>query len=200
MKKTRSYDNRRREAQAQETRDRIVDAAIRVLGSGNAAFTVPQIAKLSKVSAATVYRHFADKAAVLAAARVAIRQRFGTELPNRPGLAGLIQVQKANILRAGRAPDSLMRALVVLASDQLTRDEISARHDWIAQVLDEDLSSLSEGETRRFAQLMSIVFSSSLPIFLWRSRLLNEDGAELVEWMASTLVAGMKSKGEGDDN
>lgn len=67
MKSTRAYDNRRRAAQAADTRARIVDAALALLAEGTDALTIPAIAARAAVSVPTVYRYFPTREELLAA-------------------------------------------------------------------------------------------------------------------------------------
>ena len=55
---------------ARRTRDRLLDAAAELLESDGQHFTLPDLARQSGVGTATVYRHFADVAEVLAAVEV----------------------------------------------------------------------------------------------------------------------------------
>jgi AcrR family transcriptional regulator len=62
----RRYEKRARAAQEQETRQRIVDAAIALHGTvGPARTTISAIAERAGVRRATVYRHFPDERALL---------------------------------------------------------------------------------------------------------------------------------------
>jgi AcrR family transcriptional regulator len=64
----RSYQLNRRAKRQDQTRQRIVEAAVRLHQSkGIAATTVLDIAKLAKVGRVTVYRHFPDEAALVGA-------------------------------------------------------------------------------------------------------------------------------------
>jgi len=59
---SRRYELRRRAEQQEETRQRIVEAAVRLHGSvGLTATTVTRIAELAGVGRQTVYRHFPDE-------------------------------------------------------------------------------------------------------------------------------------------
>ena len=62
---SRSYDNTMRTEQAAATRDRIIDAAVRVLSRGADKLSVPAVAEEATVSVPTVYRHFATKTALV---------------------------------------------------------------------------------------------------------------------------------------
>ena len=66
MTETRTYHSPTREAAKAETRDRILDAVVRVvLDDGIHAFTVQNVAKKAEVSHRTVYRHFETREELL---------------------------------------------------------------------------------------------------------------------------------------
>lgn len=68
MRATRDYQMRRRKESMDETRQRIVDAAVRLHGSvGPAQTTISAVAGEAGVQRSTVYRHFADETALFAA-------------------------------------------------------------------------------------------------------------------------------------
>lgn len=65
---SRSYRMRRRAEQVEATRQRIIEAAVRLHGSvGPAATTIAGIAEEAGVTRLTVYRHFADDAQIFTA-------------------------------------------------------------------------------------------------------------------------------------
>lgn len=61
----RRYDNSLRTEQASATRERIIDAAITVLGRGPEELSMPAVAGEAGVSVPTVYRNFASKKALV---------------------------------------------------------------------------------------------------------------------------------------
>jgi AcrR family transcriptional regulator len=72
----RRYEKRARAAQEQETRERIVDAAIGLHGTvGPARTTISAIAERAGVRRATVYRHFPDERALLLGCSGAFQER-----------------------------------------------------------------------------------------------------------------------------
>ncbi|MBT5774257.1 MAG: TetR/AcrR family transcriptional regulator [Dehalococcoidia bacterium] len=65
---SRGYRMRKRREDVEETRQRIVDAAVELHGSvGPAQTTISAIAELAGVQRSTLYRHFADEVAVFGA-------------------------------------------------------------------------------------------------------------------------------------
>jgi AcrR family transcriptional regulator len=62
---TRSYRSELRAEQARATRDRILEATLRVMARGLASLSIPEVAREAGVSVPTVYRHFGDLDALL---------------------------------------------------------------------------------------------------------------------------------------
>jgi AcrR family transcriptional regulator len=61
----RPYRSALRAEQAEDTRSRILDAALRVMATGMASLSIPAVAREAGVSVPTVYRHFGTKADLL---------------------------------------------------------------------------------------------------------------------------------------
>lgn len=65
-KRRRSYNNALREELAEQTRERVLDAVARLLWEGKLEdFSIARVSERSGVSAATVYRHFPNRTALL---------------------------------------------------------------------------------------------------------------------------------------
>jgi AcrR family transcriptional regulator len=81
---TRPYVLKQRAAQMEETRRRITEAAVDLHGSmGPARTTIRAIAERAGVERATVYRHFADEAAIFAACSAHWREQHPGPDPSR---------------------------------------------------------------------------------------------------------------------
>ncbi len=193
-KPARVYNSPLREAQAEQTRERILDATLRVLGNGSAAFTMPAVAKEAKVSLPTVYRLFPNKEQLAEAARDAVRARFGIRPTEPSTIEGLLERQRAHIMRATKADSRLLRAMYVLNAEQLDDASIEQRRAVLASTVRSALKGIRGKDRIYFAQLLSMLFSSSTALMLWRFRLLNEDGADLFDWLVRTLLAGIRAK------
>ena len=63
----RAYRSELRARQAKDTRERILDATVRVMARGLASTSIPAIAREAGVSVPTVYRHFGTKRDLFAA-------------------------------------------------------------------------------------------------------------------------------------
>jgi len=75
----RSYRSVLRDRQASETRERILEAVVRVMARGVADLSIPAVAREAGVSLRTVYRHFANKRELLAELQPYFARRTGME-------------------------------------------------------------------------------------------------------------------------
>jgi AcrR family transcriptional regulator len=75
----RSYRSVHRDRQASETRERILEAVVRVMARGVADLSIPAVAREAGVSVRTVYRHFANKRELLAELQPYFARRTGME-------------------------------------------------------------------------------------------------------------------------
>lgn len=69
---------------ARDTRRRILDAALALLGQGDAGFTYDALAAKAGVSRQTVYTHFPDRSALLVAAVDQVRQQLQADQLSAP--------------------------------------------------------------------------------------------------------------------
>ena len=74
----RAYDNSRREARSAATAERIVEAMVAAMAEGREDVSVAALAEASGVSLRTVYQHFPDKAARIAAINDWLSARVNT--------------------------------------------------------------------------------------------------------------------------
>ncbi len=80
----RYYRSELRAQQAEDTRARILDAALRVMADGFASVSIPNVAREAGVSVPTVYRHFKTKQDLLDALYPYLIRRSGLTTPPPP--------------------------------------------------------------------------------------------------------------------
>jgi AcrR family transcriptional regulator len=145
----RRYESPLRAAQVEATRERLLEATYAVLAedpAGVAALTFQRVADRARVSLPTVYRHFGDQDALLAAFVAWIRPRIGLDpaqlfslppdaiaaLPEESFprfeahgdvLRALIDSREANRVRAAAVTDRAERAAAALREHAPTWDE-----------------------------------------------------------------------------
>jgi AcrR family transcriptional regulator len=133
--KGKSEAGRRREARAQQTRQRIVDASAHLfVDRGYAATTVELIAGQAGVAAATVYQAFGTKHAILA--RVLDISVAGDAEP-------VALLDQAWVNRARREPDRVRRLTIVVRAAAL----VAARSATIKEVMRDAAGTEPEVQT-----------------------------------------------------
>lgn len=192
----RAYRSQLRSQQAEETRARILDAAVRVMADGFASVSIPAVAREAGVSVPTIYRHFRTKRDLLAAVY--------PHLVRRAGLDELVPPRTMGELRDGvRAYfdhldsfDDLARAAMASpASDDARRISIPDRLAMARQLADSIVPKLPEVERDRIARLLVILISSSA-LRLWRDHFgstVNE-AADDIDWVLRAAIAAAGSR------
>jgi AcrR family transcriptional regulator len=187
----RAYRSQLRAQQAEETRARILDAAVRVMADGFASVSIPAVAREAGVSVPTIYRHFATKRDLLAA--------IYPHLVRRARLDELVPPRSMDELRDGvRALfdqvdsfDDLARAAMASpASDDARRINMPDRLAMFRQLADSIVPKISEVDRDRIARLLVILISSSA-LRLWRDHFgaSVDEAADDVDWVVRAAIA-----------
>lgn len=191
----REYRSELREQQTEETRGRILDAALRVMADGFASVSIPAVAREAGVSVPTVYRHFATKQELLAALYPHIVRRAGlNELTPPQTLDGIrdgIRSYAAHL----DAFDDLARAAIASPSSEEARHLSMTRRFAMFRPIAESVEpKLSEADRDRITRLM-IVLTASGSLRMWRDHLgfSVEAMAEDIEWFMRAAVAAAQS-------
>ncbi|MCA9647811.1 MAG: TetR/AcrR family transcriptional regulator [Polyangiaceae bacterium] len=195
-KSSRAYKSPLREAQAEATRERVVEAAIRLIAKDPTTFTIPGVAKSAGVSQPTVYRLFPDKESLTDAAREAVRKRAGVDPSPSIGSEDLIKRQIHSILRMSKEPPEVLGALGPLNSAQLSDAGLQERHAYIATALREELRGVPTLTRRRVIHIINMLYSSSGAGLLWRYHLMNEEGADSFAWLCRALIEAAQREGK----
>ena len=187
----RPYRSQLRAQQAEETRTRILDAAVRVMADGFASVSIPAVARAAGVSVPTIYRHFATKRDLLAA--------LYPHLVRRAGLNELTPPRSMDELRDGvralfdhlESFDDLARAAMASpASEDARRINMPDRLAMFRQLADSIVPKLSEGDRDRIARLLVILTASSA-LRLWRDHFGSsvDEAADDVDWVVRAAIA-----------
>lgn len=194
----RAYRSPLREAQAEGTRCRITDATLRVLASGAENFTVPAVAKEAGVSQATVYRLFPSKDALAAAARGALKERFGIDSSPVSSVDELTARNRRHVLAVAEGERDLFAATLALNSMPRPATDSKRRRRALSDGLRKDLKGIRGKERRYLLNMIAMLFSSGGAGMLARHGLLNEEGAETTSWAIRALIDAAK-RDEGRD-
>ena len=192
----RAYRSELRAEQAEGTRERILDATVRVMAGGLAGLSIPAVAREAGVSVPTIYRHFATKRDLLA--------ELYPHAVRRAGLNQLVLPRSMDELRDGLQAyfahtDSLGDlARVVMASpasDETRRLNMPDRIALFRRIADSIEPPPSEADRDRIARLLVILTASS-SLRLWRDQLGSsvEEAADDVDWVIRAVIASATSR------
>lgn len=192
----RTYDSPLRARQAEETRGRILDAAVRVMARGIASLSVPAVAREAGVSVPTVYRHFGTKNDLILAVY--------PHLVRRAGLNQLAPPRSMDELRDGlralfthvESFDDLARAAMASpAAEEVRRLSVPDRIAMFDAFADSIVPKLSSMDRDRIARLI-LVITTSASMRMWRDHLgLSVDEAvDDVDWVIRAAIAAATSR------
>ncbi|MEX0625800.1 MAG: helix-turn-helix domain-containing protein [Chloroflexota bacterium] len=193
----RSYRSQLRAQQAEETRARILDAALRVIAGGLAFVSVPGVAREAGVSVPTVYRHFATKHDLLAAVYPHAMRRAGLEEQVIPrSMDELRQGLRAYFERTDSLGDLARAAMASPASDDVRRLNIPRRLAAFRRVADSIEPKPSQVNQDRIARLLVILTASSA-LRLWRDQLGSsvDEAADDVDWVLRAITSAASENG-----
>jgi AcrR family transcriptional regulator len=188
---TRPYDSPLREEQAQRTRDRILDAALRVISSGIANVSVPAIAREAGVSVATVYRHFPTKADVLAAVYPHVARQHGLDqLPDPTSLNDLRESIRRIFERVDGLDDLARAAMASPGAAEVRHATMPSRMARVGRIADGLGSDISDEARARFTRLL-IVLTASASLRMWRDHIgaSVETAADDIDFAMRAVVA-----------
>jgi AcrR family transcriptional regulator len=184
---------RKRAEQVEETRQRIVEAAVHLHGTvGPAATTIAGIAERAGVTRLTVYRHFADEDALFAACSA---HWMAQQVPPDPDSWARIadpeqrlRVGLADLYRFFRGGEAMLsrvyRDMAVLPESR--REGIDSLYDHYRDVLLRPFAAKGDGRRR-----LRAVIGHAVSFWTWRSLCIDNglSDREAVDLMAGLVVA-----------
>jgi AcrR family transcriptional regulator len=199
LAKARPYRSELRDAQADGTRARILDAALRVMARGVASLSMPAVAREAGVSVPTVYRHFGTKPDLLAALHPHLMRRVGMEEVVGPrSLEALREGVHEIFDRVDRLAslDDLARvAMVSPSADEGRRLSMPRRLERARALLDTAEPKLSRADRDHLARGIVVLLASS-SLRIWREFLgVSVDQAtDDVTWIVRAAIAGASTR------
>lgn len=189
------YRSALREEQATQTRERILDALVRVMARGLAELSMPAVAREAGVSVPTVYRHFGSKAALLGALQPHFAARIGMDRMTIPGSPDELEDTLRTVFGRIDAMDGLAHAaLMSPLGEQARRLQMSARQQAIAAVVDAVAADLPPATRARLARLLLVLTTtSSLRTLRAHLGLSTDEAAGEVAWVFRAAIAGATS-------
>lgn len=192
----RVYRSELRAEQAEATRGRILEAAVRVIDGGIALVSIPAVAREAGVSVPTIYRHFATKRDLLAAVYPHVVRRAGLEELVMPrSMDELMDGLRAYFERTDLLGDLARVAMASPASEAVRALNMPDRLAMFRRLADSIVPKPSEEDRDRIARLL-VVLTASSALRLWRDQLGSsvEEAADDVDWVIRAVIASASSR------
>jgi AcrR family transcriptional regulator len=193
---TRRYRSELRAEQAEETRGRILDAALRVMTAGVARLSVPAVAREAGVSVPTVYRHFGTKADLLAEMYPHAARRAGLDGVPDPSTVGDVKGAVRAVIERLDALDDVARAAYASPiADEVRHATMPSRFKRIRRLGESIEPPLSRAALDRITRLLVVLISQSA-LRTWRDHLgvSSDQAAEDVDWILRAAIAAARSE------
>ncbi len=194
--RTRAYRSELRAEQAEETRNRILDAALRVMAAGLASLSIPSVAREAGVSVPTVYRHFGTKADLLAEMYPHAARRAGLDgVPDPATVRDVNDAVRAVIERLDALDDVSRAAFASPIADEVRHATMPTRFARIRRLGESIEPPLSSAALDRITRLLVVLVSQSA-LRTWRDHLgvSAEQAADDVDWILRAAIAAARSE------
>jgi AcrR family transcriptional regulator len=187
----REYRSELREKQAADTRDRILDATLRVIARGIATVTVPAVAREAGVSVPTVYRHFSTKHELLAAVYPHAMRRAGLREFVLPKSLDELRDRSRDIFAQVDSYDDIARAAMASpGADEVRALSMPRRLAIFRELVDTFEPKPRHRDRERIVRLL-IILTSSSALRTWRDHLGSsvDEAADDLDWIVRAAVA-----------
>jgi AcrR family transcriptional regulator len=187
----RPYRSELRDGQAQATRERILDAAMRVMARGIASLSVPAVAREAGVSVPTVYRHFGTKRGLLAAVYPhAARQAGLDQLVPPTNLEELRDGVRAYFGGLDGLGKDARAAMASIAADEVRGATMANRMLLWERLADSVQPPLAPADRDRLVRVLAVLVTSA-SMRMWHDHLGTsvDQAADDVAWLANAAVA-----------
>jgi len=186
----RTYSSELREAQAEATRTKILDALVDVLAEGVETLSVPAVAERAGVSVGTVYRHFGDKSGMLDALVPHAQTRTGIEIDSTPESFGDMREALGQVFRHFENADDVLRAAFTSRIGREVRIGGSAERLQLMKDAFQELAPNLEPEELEHVAKLGLILTTSEAYQQWKDRLglSPEEAADEVMWAIETLI------------
>ncbi len=187
----RRYRSQLRDEQAQVTRERILDAALRVIARGIASLSVPAVAREAGVSTPTVYRHFGTKRDLLAAVYPhAARQAGLDQLVPPTNLGELREGVRDYFSRLDRMGTEARAAMASPAAEEVRNATMANRLRVWKRLAQSVHPPLAPAHRERLARILAVLVTSA-SMRMWHDHIgvSVEQAADDIEWLVNAAVA-----------
>jgi AcrR family transcriptional regulator len=188
---TRRYQSELRAERAEETRGRILDAALRVMTTGLARLSVPAVAREAGVSVPTVYRHFGTKAELLAEMYPHAARRAGLDGVPDPSTVRDVRSAVIAVFERLDALDDVSRAAFASPiADEVRHATMPSRFRRIRALGESIEPPLTKADLDRITRILVILISQS-SLRTWRDHLgaSAEEVADDIDWILRAAIA-----------
>jgi AcrR family transcriptional regulator len=187
----RTYSSPLRAEQAEQTRARIVEAAVDLLSEGDAGdLSMPDVAERAGVSVRTVYRSFASRDELLDAVIDWINDHIAGRAGPPPETREHYETGTAGVVSVLFEIEPLYRALFATAAGRAShRRTAPMRQDSLRQAYAASMQDLDDDAARRLGALLHLNASSHGSLFMkdyWD--LSPEDVGRAVQWAIKVLA------------
>src|SRR5437762_11766335 len=187
----RPYRSALREEQASQTRERILEAVVKVMARGLAELSIPAVAREAGVSIPTVYRHFSSKAALLDAIPPYLVSKIGVGSPRQVSLDELEPTLRTMFHGIEQLGDLMNAALMSPLGEQARRAQMPARVRSLRAVADGLAPDLPPANRARLGRLfLLLTTTSSFRTLHEHLGLSADDAAADVAWLIRAALAG----------
>jgi AcrR family transcriptional regulator len=194
--KARPYRSDLRAEQAEETRGRILDAALRVMTTGLASLSIPAVAREAGVSVPTVYRHFGTKAELLAEMYPHAARRSGLDRLAIPTSIGDLRPSLRAFFEHLDAMDDMERAAMASPiADEVRHATMKGRFERIRRIGDTIEPPLSNADQDRITRLL-VILTSSASLRMWRDHLGSsvDEAVDDIDWFVKAAIAATRKE------
>lgn len=189
MKSTRAYASPLRERQTEETRQRIVNAALALIATHpEGDLSHEAIARRAEIALRTVYRHFPSRPELLDAVWAESDRRLA--LSHYPSTeAEMLAFADEGYRMMDRNADLIRGLLNSDAGREMRRRDNPRRYKGLTAALENATRHLAEGERRRVVGVFQVLFGGRTWEML-RDRAYLKDGeaSDAVTWAMQTLL------------
>jgi AcrR family transcriptional regulator len=190
----RTYTSELRQAQAEGTRTRILDALVEVLAEGVETLSVPAVADRAGVSVGTVYRHFGDKAGMLKELIPYTQSRTGIDIDSTPESFEEMRDAISQVFHHFENTDDLLRAAFASRIGREMRIRGTAERVQILKDAFRRLEPKLEDDQLDHIAKLGLILTTSEAYQQWKDRLglSPEEAADEVMWTIETLMKGIE--------
>lgn len=189
-REARTYTSQLRAEQAEETRERILDATVRVAARSPAGISIPDVAREAGVSVPTIYRHFRTKRELYAAVSPHLGRRAGFGEVTQPhSVEEFHEMVRTVFGGLDSLGEVARRAMASAAADEARRAQMPGRLGMSRRLAETVAPGASKADLDRMARVF-VVLTMSSAMRVWRDLLGSsvDEAADDIEWMLRAAI------------